>query len=396
MKRRLLVMLVLIAAAGALAVWIANRTYWDTVTLPTPLRGEAATYPLYSAEGFSRRLGAIVVRESIFSPPPAGTVVYLNDWSWDLGGSRRSDIERWVEGGGRLVIDSSVFFQNDTFTDWSGIRFEQPRIEAEELRRRQAEPADECLELVQTSGESGIAGDPAGRHFALCAVQPAGVLVSTRAAEWTLSDRDGIRALRVAVGQGSVTVLRAQPFAWRGFFAGDHTDLFVAFTQLRGGDRIVFLSEARHPSLPALLWKFGAPAVVLAGLALALALWRNGMRFGPMAAPSTASRRSLAEQIRGTGYFTLRHGREALHRAMCRALDRAARAHVPGFAAMTPAERTAAIATASDIDAATLDELLQPAIASRARSLLSAVAQLELVRRKLLSQTTGRQHAARY
>ena len=77
---------------------------------------------------------------------------------------------------------------------------------------------------------------------------------------------------------------------------------------MRRGDDVHFLSEDDHPSLLALLWQHGAPVVVLSLALLALVLWRGGVRFGPLAAPPDAARRSLAEQIRGTGQFALRHG----------------------------------------------------------------------------------------
>jgi hypothetical protein len=69
-----------------------------------------------------------------------------------------------------------------------------------------------------------------------------------------------------------------------------------------------FLTESEHPSLLALIWMYGAPVVGLAAAWLLLALWRNGVRFGSIVGTAPAARRSLAEQIRGTGQFALRFG----------------------------------------------------------------------------------------
>ena len=70
---------------------------------------------------------------------------------------------------------------------------------------------------------------------------------------------------------------------------------------------------------------FGAPAVLLLALMVALGLWRCAVRFGPLIAPPERARRSLAEQIRGTGQFALRFGGgKALHAAAARALREAA------------------------------------------------------------------------
>ena len=100
--------------------------------------------------------------------------------------------------------------------------------------------------------------------------------------------------------------------------------------QLRRGDSIVFLTEEDHASMLRLLWRFGAPALLLLAGFVALALWRAGARFGPPIAATETARRSLAEQIRGTGQFALRFGGgEALHAAALRALRDAAMQRFP-------------------------------------------------------------------
>ena len=99
------------------------------------------------------------------------------------------------------------------------------------------------------------------------------------------------RRCACAVGRGSVTVINASPLRYRGVFAGDHAWLFVAATQLRRGDDVHFLSEEEHPSLLALVWRYGRPSCSLALALIVLALWRGGVRFGPLAAapPSGAA-----------------------------------------------------------------------------------------------------------
>jgi hypothetical protein len=112
-----------------------------------------------------------------------------------------------------------------------------------------------------------------------------------------------------------------------------------------------FLSEEEQPSLLALLWIYGSPVVVLAFVLVGLALWRGGVRFGPLAAPPSSGRRSLAEQIRGTGQFVIRHnGGEALHSAAVRALDEAARRRVSGYAGLSARERAEALADLTGFD----------------------------------------------
>jgi hypothetical protein len=93
-KSQRIIWLLIAAAIAALAVWIMRNTYWDDVTLPTALRGEAARYKLYAAESLAKSLGARTSRDSVFSAPETDAVIYLSDWTWDLGNGAR----RWNAG----------------------------------------------------------------------------------------------------------------------------------------------------------------------------------------------------------------------------------------------------------------------------------------------------------
>jgi hypothetical protein len=171
--------------------------------------------------------------------------------------------------------------------------------------------------------------------------------------------------------------------------------MFVSAAQLRPGDLLHILTEQDYPSLPALVWRFGWPVVLLATLALLLALWRNATRFGPLLPAVVPARRSLAEQIRGVGRFAMRHGGgAALHAASRRALERAARRHIPGFDTLRGAARASALADAAGLDAPDFALALDPPAAAGPRQFIAAIVQIETVRRRILSQPTGRIHGS--
>lgn len=388
MKRHHVIWLVVGAAAIALVVWIMRNTYWDEFTLPTSLRNEAARNPYYAAESLARKLGATTFRDSAFPAPAPTAVIFLDEWSWELGDSRRRQIERWVQSGGRLVVSESVHFTKQVFREWSGIEYYDPDISKEETKRRASEDVERCVDWTQ-SGSAPIAGDDVDRTYWICDQDVGERLRASRAVGWALRDRDGMLALRVAAGKGSVTVFSGDPFKRRALLAGDHAELLVALTQLRSGDQLYFLSEASHPSLATLAWRHGAPAILLAMLALLFALWRNGMRFGPLMPAPHPLRRSLVEQIRGTGEFTLRYGGGgALHAALVRAARDAALRRIPGFAGLDSAGQAAAMAQAAAVSVDNMVAALDTA-AQRPRSLLSTLALLESVRRRILSIHPG-------
>lgn len=412
MSRRTLVTVLVGVAFVALAGWIAANTFWVDIKVPMPPRGAAAENPFYGAQRLAAALGATSERDRTLNIPSTSDVLVLSAWDWSLSPRQRSAIERWVEGGGRLVVDPTVARDRE-FQRWSGIVLE-----------------------IRSPGRGDTAGGLTGRCFAvqevvsgtterrlrttyqLCGAGINALTVAPRERlTWSLRDTsDGVRAARVAIGQGSVTVLAASIVRLRELLDGDHGFIFTSATQLRRGDRLHFLTESDYPPLLALIWREGSSAIALALAALALALWRGGVRFGPLAAPPAQARRSLAEQILGSGRFALERGDgAALHAAAVRALFETARRRIPGFSRVTGSERVAAIAHAIDAGSAAGVTALPPAPATgtaailesalqeppphrpdqRRRGIAQSIALIEAARRRLLIAHTRSPHGTK-
>ena len=58
MKRQWIIGAAVAVALAFFVSWIARNTYWDEVTVPRFLRGEAATNPFYAVQRFVEELGA--------------------------------------------------------------------------------------------------------------------------------------------------------------------------------------------------------------------------------------------------------------------------------------------------------------------------------------------------
>ena len=122
MTRPSRVTVVVAVALGLLVAWIASVTEWGEVKLPTPLRGDAATNPFYAAQRLVESLGATSERRETLGNLPTDAVVVLSTWGWDINGARRAELERWVEAGGRLVVDAALITGSNSFEQWSGMR----------------------------------------------------------------------------------------------------------------------------------------------------------------------------------------------------------------------------------------------------------------------------------
>ena len=393
MKGRVIAIVVLLALGGLVAYLVSNLSF-KTVQVPVPLRGEAARNPFYAAIRFSALLGAEASWERVLTTPPTGGVIVASEWHWSLSRTRRERLQQWVEDGGRLILDDSVTAELEEFESWSGIG-QRDREEPEE----ETEAHDDDSNLSEppdpddhpfSAWLSGpdchlLTEDVSHRVLKVCDVNRAHSLVGEGELLWVLSDKDGIHAIRKAVGRGSVTVLNATPFRRRDFMLGDHPLLFATAAQLQRGDVVIFLTEGEQASILALMWRFGAPALLLLLLGVALALWRASPRFGPRAAPTESARRSLAEQIRGTGRFALRFGSgAALHKAALRALRDAAIHRFPGFDHMSAAERVAALGKLG-VDEQELAPAMHFTGSRNSHELRGALTVLESARRRLLA-----------
>jgi hypothetical protein len=156
------------------------------------------------------------------------------------------------------------------------------------------------------------------------------------------------------------------------------------------------MSEADVMSLPELVWRHGAPVVVVLLAWIALAIWRGTVRFGPLVAPTESARRSLAEQILGTGRFAVRVGRGvALVGAAKRAVHEAAARRIAGYERLSGAAQIAAAAGLAGVPAAELGAAMDGNLSQRPIELRSRLALLEAARRQLVSGSRWSKHGKR-
>ncbi len=375
---RALIVLVLVG----LVFWIAQKTVWEDVTLPQPLQGEAATNPFYSASHLAASLGARPRWQRVLaSTPPHDAVVVASAWNWGLFPERRARLQSWVASGGRLVLDSSLIGGQRELEEWTGIsRYVRTREEISDNDRKMK--WEKCPKLT---GGGSDGASTLKEHFLVCDLDRVSGLRAGHRTLWLLRDATNtIQAERVAVGKGSVTLINAAPFGNRTLLEGEHAALLVALAQLRGGDPIWFVTEEKGASLLSLIWSTGAPVVALFLGLIALWLWRSASRFGPPLAVQELARRSLAEQIRGIGQFTLRFGGgRALYAAQVRALQETADRTIAGYSRMTGEQRMDRLAQLAGVDSSALAAATNVADTPRRGELRQRLTLLESVRRSV-------------
>ncbi len=385
MKGGYVITAIVVAAIALLVTWIARNTYWEEVSVPMPMKGEARTNSMYAAQLLTEKLGATIsARHRLDSLPDANSVIYLSYWNWNLVGARREQLQRWVESGGRLVADSSLIGGEKELERWSGITRAVLPVDKDKAKGKDSDDSeDDCADLDTETTVTPDASTTSVSYF-ICGIEPGSRLKSARRVTWLLSDAEGMQALRVDMGRGSVTLINGTPFDNSEIFDGDNALLFVAATRIDRGGHILFLSEEKSVSLLELIWMHGAPVVLLSLGIITLALWRGSLRFGPPAGAADPARRSLAEQIIGTGRFTLRFGGgTALHAATVRALHETAHRYVSGYGAMQSNARIAALASNTGMDESSLAEAIKYSGPRNTGELRKVITLLESARRRI-------------
>jgi len=396
-RLRWVVWALVVALVVALGVWIQRSIEWVDEPVTTPPQGEAAHDPFYAAKRLAERLGASVTTLRSFEQmPPAGATLILASRRWAMFPGREQALERWVRDGGHLVALQGAWSADAQAPAWVPIKSSRRRAAAASapeigtsseaaasaplagFARFLAAP---CAHYAEPDASEGAFGAP--RSYRVCGWRPR--VLAAVAPSWQLVGADGAVAVRVAVGAGDVTSNALEgSFRNDAVLRDDGALAFAAMLQLAPGDRVWFLVDEARAPLVALLWQHAAPAIALAAIALALALWRSGARFGPRLLDAPLARRSIGEQVRRTAAFVARGGGAALHAASVRALDDEARRSIPNYAGLLArSDRSVAIAKRTGDDPAALGAAMAPHPDAGRKATAAAIHRLERARRAL-------------
>ncbi|HJV62756.1 MAG TPA: DUF4350 domain-containing protein [Albitalea sp.] len=382
MRRETLLNTLAVLVLAAAAVWFVRGTEWVDERIDVPARGEAASDRHYAIKQIAQRLGAKVVSPQNLDrlPPPNATLV-LGSWHWDLFPERERALRQWVEGGGHLMMPLWKHPQWVPIATMKAPPAPGAASGAASAPRGRRAQVPACRDAFEPEGVAPYFGER--RRLRLCDTLGNMILITHGTAQWSLGGPAGPELLRVGVGRGSVTVRLGELIDNRSVFQGDDALAFIAAVQLHPGDELWFVDTETRPPLLAVIWRSGAPAVLLFALLVALVLWRAGVRFGPSTAPLPLARRSVAEQIRGTASFIFQRDGATLHRAQLRALEATARQRIRDHDRLDRRARAEAIARATALDAADLARAMDPTLQRARRDLLATLALLETAVRRL-------------
>lgn len=420
---RTLAVLALLLLAG----WVVVHTRWVEVEVDDDPRGLAATDRRYSLRRVVEGAGATLeIRQSMEPLPPPGATLLLQSTLWNIFPERDARLKAWVENGGHLVLGVAGRGADDL--RWVPLSFVQPHPHPtpgaarpaatasdadddqdadEDVPAARRQPADDesqkrrlarlfdprhpyayCTDFDETRTTTEPAFQP-GRVYHGCGYASQLRTLNHVAPAWTLANANETLAIRVPIGRGSVTgVAPALVTDNHGILQDDNALIAAAVLRLAPGRAVWIVEDERREPLLAWMWHEARTPSLLALAAIALALWRLMVRFGPREASAPRARRSMGEQVRGTGQFIAGTDPRALHAATRLAFDQAARTRVEDWAALDDAARVEALAAfvahAHVVDRPALLQSMNIGAGARPAQILAATAVLEQARRALL------------
>jgi len=293
-----------------------------------------------------------------------------------------ADVERvltWTRAGGRLLFvaeqlwDEKKGRSGDLLLDQLQIHQFLTRDLREQDRRRELEmikpviplsptllPAPETpwpeLTRLYVEGET----DPAYMSF-----DPAFHLDDPQdhAQSWANS-ADATHMLQMVYGRGLITVLTDADL-WKNRAIGKYDNAWLLW-YLSQDSAVTLLLRTEHADLFSLLAKHFPLALTALGILTLLALWRAGMRHGPLQPALERARRQLTEHLRASADFLLRRrGQQTLLRGLQTDILHRAQQRHPGFERLAVAEQWQVLARLTRQPTSAIGQALRPRLDTR-------------------------------
>ena len=99
---------VVFSVLALVVVWVASNTEWGEVDVADAAARRRRDQPVLCGAEARRDARRDERAAAVARRPSTAAVVVLSTWGWDIDDARRAELERWVEAGGRLVVDAAL------------------------------------------------------------------------------------------------------------------------------------------------------------------------------------------------------------------------------------------------------------------------------------------------
>lgn len=391
--RPMFVSVVSVLLVALFVAWWFSEYERDDVEVYTGYQGEARWNPYLAAEKLLTSLGIEAeTREALqpteWLPPPTDTLVVRADPTIAVGGELDA-LYDWVQvSGGHLVLlpPREESADVDLLMSLFGLGFER----ADPVHDDDSVDDDPETEAGGDGDEATVdEGDTEEDIDYTVALYATYYRVRNdfdSPAMTTVADDIGNIAVRVAEGNGFVTVIASELYFTNDYLAdADHARLLLdAVAGYVDPGKVWLVFQASFPPLWRVIWQAAPYLVMTLAVALLLWLWAALPRFGPKIEPEAEDRRSINEHISAAGSFAWRHeGSEALAESVVQAVLHDAERRHPGIGRLAPEKQAESLAHLTGLDAQTILDGLLAAGDNRPRDFTENIQLLQTIRKAL-------------
>lgn len=333
-------LLACLLGAGGYFAWSKAIPYDEVVD-----RGsspEALANPYLAAEHFLSQQGLAVDHansvERLTTLPAKGHSLLLLGERSNMSPRQVEQLLAWAKSGGHLLLVAEALWDEETGKS-GDLLLDRLDIhqtlsdEPEELAPTEKKPLKKKapdLTKLYVDNETAPAYFSFDTDFNLTDPK--------HLAQFSANSARSSHLMQLDLGRGRVTVITDSDL-WKTQSIGRHDNAWLLW-YLTQGTAVTLLFNSDFDDLFTLLVRYFPQALVALIALVALALWRAGMRQGPIQSPPPNARRQLQEHLKASADFLLRRsGQGTLLRALQRDVLRAARRRHTGFEHLDNAEQ---------------------------------------------------------
>ncbi|WP_395610748.1 DUF4350 domain-containing protein [Pseudomonas sp. B22129] len=314
--------------AGAFYFWQKAIPYDEVVDRgPSP---QVRANPYMAAEYFLRQQGITVEQakglERLADLSPKGNSLLLLGERSHMTPRQVDQLVNWAKSGGHLLLVAEALWDEETGKSGDLLL---DRVDIHQtLSDTYEEPASPRKKKAPDLTKLYVDNETAPAYFSFDT--DFNLVDPKHLSQFSANSAKSSHLMQRDLGQGVVTVITDSDL-WKTSNIGNHDNAWLLW-YLNQGTHVTVLFNSDVDNLMTLLLRNFPQALVALAALIAFALWRAGMRQGPIQAPASKARRQLQEHLQASADFLLRRsGQAPLLRALQRDIQHAARRRHPGF-----------------------------------------------------------------
>jgi hypothetical protein len=315
MSRRLLWSVASLAVCLGLATaWFSSTFERVSVSRRDAPQAEARQNPYLALERFFATIGRPITRTTgadlLHRLPVPGVLILDRGRAYHLTGARQTDLLRWVDAGGYLILVPEVGDAPDPLADAFGLAWTDSLREPATGAGERQPPRPR---LPPRPAELAVSVPGSARPLVVAFRE--GLTAVGQAPVWAAEDPNyGALVLHFSRGQGRVTVVAHLDALVSNVNIGDrdHAELVSTLVErYQPSGTLVLLTPQGTPTLGE--WLMAHAPLLLASLAALLGVWLWNVvpRFGSIVPEPAPERRELHEHLLAVGRFVRKRGGDA-------------------------------------------------------------------------------------